>query len=215
MLTRGDGLVRGGGAIAKKRKRMVPRRPPSPIRTATGLRWEVEAVLQTRDGKHGKEYLVRWKGYTDSANSWISELPAYFRAGYKGTVDLVSSDDCSSEDSSSEDSSSEDSSSEDSSSEDSSSEDSSSEYVKGESAEEEESGGEDSRGAPEDTSVYVLHAAPQPLPPLPPLLPAPAFALELPVAPALASIDVSLPPSAAGAPFTISFNVSFTRSDSA
>ena len=170
---------------------MVPRRPPSPIRTATGLRWEVEAVLQTRDGKNGKEYLVRWKGYTESANSWISELPPYFKANYMGLVDLVSTDDCSSESSSSEDSSSEDSSSS---------------YV-GESAD--ESADEQSEGEPEDTSVYVL-AAP---PPLPPPLPAPAFIFD-PAAPALASIDVSLPASAAGAPFRVSFNISFTRSDS-
>ena len=35
--------------------------------------WEVEAVLDTRKRGRRKEYLVKWMGYPDSHNQWISE----------------------------------------------------------------------------------------------------------------------------------------------
>jgi len=36
--------------------------------------WQVEKILKTRKNRHGAvEHLVKWFGYTDKYNSWVSE----------------------------------------------------------------------------------------------------------------------------------------------
>ncbi len=32
--------------------------------------YEVEAILADQQGKQGREYFIKWKGYPDSENSW-------------------------------------------------------------------------------------------------------------------------------------------------
>ncbi|KAJ1464076.1 hypothetical protein T484DRAFT_1871197, partial [Baffinella frigidus] len=62
-------------------KNHTPRRPPpAPIKArTTHLLYEVEKVVDVRMGKWGPEYLVKWKGYRTSDNTWIDEIPPFFR----------------------------------------------------------------------------------------------------------------------------------------
>ena len=51
--------------------------------------WEVSKVLAARETGGEREYLVRWEGFTERANSWMTEemldspqlVNEYFRAG--------------------------------------------------------------------------------------------------------------------------------------
>ena len=52
--------------------------PPKPIKDDE-LLYEVKRVLSARMGRHGPEYLVQWKGYSHDEDTWISELPSFFR----------------------------------------------------------------------------------------------------------------------------------------
>ena len=52
--------------------------PPKPIKDDE-LLYEVKQVLSARMGRHGPEYLVRWKGYSHDEDTWISELPPFFK----------------------------------------------------------------------------------------------------------------------------------------
>jgi hypothetical protein len=52
--------------------------PPKPIKDDE-LLYEVKQVLSARMGRHGPEYLVQWKGYSHDEDTWISELPSFFR----------------------------------------------------------------------------------------------------------------------------------------
>ena len=36
--------------------------------------WKVEKVIKTRKRKGVKEYYVKWLGFPDSFNSWVTEL---------------------------------------------------------------------------------------------------------------------------------------------
>jgi transposase InsO family protein len=60
-------------------------RPPPDIVEGEDEHYEVETVLQSRltPNRRGVQYLVKWKGYPDSENSW---LPA---SGMKHATDLV------------------------------------------------------------------------------------------------------------------------------
>jgi len=60
-------------------------RPPPDIVEGEDEHYEVEIVLQSRltPNRRGVQYLVKWKGYPDSENSW---LPA---SGMKHATDLV------------------------------------------------------------------------------------------------------------------------------
>ena len=33
--------------------------------------FEIEAIVNHRDGRNGREYLVKWLGWTDRHNSWV------------------------------------------------------------------------------------------------------------------------------------------------
>ena len=59
--------------------------PPPEIIDNEDEHYEVETILNTQPtpNKYGIQYLVRWKGYPDSENSWI---PA---SGIKHATDLV------------------------------------------------------------------------------------------------------------------------------
>jgi hypothetical protein len=52
--------------------------PPKPIKDDE-LLYEVKRVLSARMGRNGPEYLVQWKGYSHDEDTWISELPSFFR----------------------------------------------------------------------------------------------------------------------------------------
>jgi hypothetical protein len=52
---------------------------PTPILVQGELLWEVEKVVKSRVGRFGREYWVKWKGFSTGKNSWISDLPPYFQ----------------------------------------------------------------------------------------------------------------------------------------
>ncbi|KAJ1465634.1 hypothetical protein T484DRAFT_1864056 [Baffinella frigidus] len=70
MLVRSDGVVRT--------RKVAPRGPPRPIGKGGHL-YEIEEVVNARNGKFGREYLVKWRGYGSKENMWISELPSFFK----------------------------------------------------------------------------------------------------------------------------------------
>jgi hypothetical protein len=85
MLTRADYRWSCGGYHHRAHKPPVQRpkkqrkaEKPTPI-VDKGLMYEVSKVLDIRKGVWGSEYLVSWRGYAASEDSWISELPKFFR----------------------------------------------------------------------------------------------------------------------------------------
>lgn len=86
MIIRSDGLAfkRPVRACAKRtqgqaKSSYVPPRSaaPTPI-VKNDVFYEVEKVIDIKMGKYGKQYFVKWEGYPESDNSWISTLPPYF-----------------------------------------------------------------------------------------------------------------------------------------
>lgn len=69
MLVRSDGFVR-----SKK----PHRKAPAPI-VKKHLLYEIEKVVNARDGKYGREYFVKWRGYKSIENTWIGDLPPFFK----------------------------------------------------------------------------------------------------------------------------------------
>ena len=66
-------------ARAAERLRCATVDRPSPI-SAGELYYEVDDVLKTRIGKNRVvQYFVTWTGYSSVHNSWIEDLPAFFR----------------------------------------------------------------------------------------------------------------------------------------
>jgi hypothetical protein len=47
----------------------IPTKPP-PIKIDSDEEWEVEEILDSRIQKRVLQYLVKWKGYTISDNTW-------------------------------------------------------------------------------------------------------------------------------------------------
>jgi hypothetical protein len=68
-------LVRGDGKKRTREKRSAA--PPAPI-VAKHLLYEIEKVVDTREGNWGTEYYVKWRGYRSSENMWISDIPVFF-----------------------------------------------------------------------------------------------------------------------------------------
>lgn len=68
-------LVRGDGKKRTREKRSAA--PPAPI-VAKHLLYEIEKVVDTRKGKWGTEYFVKWRGYSSTENMWISDIPVFF-----------------------------------------------------------------------------------------------------------------------------------------
>ena len=54
--------------------------PPIPIRSGENgpLLYEIERVLDWQMTRHGMQYLVRWKGYSSSQDSWTPDVPSHF-----------------------------------------------------------------------------------------------------------------------------------------
>jgi hypothetical protein len=52
---------------------------PSPIVGEEFVCYEVEKVLDSKIGDIGRIYYVQWKGYSSVYNSWIEDLPPYFK----------------------------------------------------------------------------------------------------------------------------------------
>jgi hypothetical protein len=94
MLIRGDGYrhtTRSGRKYSKygKASGMKSKRSsgiPRPIRTQGDLLWEVEEVIASRMGCFGREYLVKWRGFSARENSWTTDLPPYFQKIQKWSV---------------------------------------------------------------------------------------------------------------------------------
>ena len=84
MLVRSDGVVRQ----CKSRYRMAA---PAPIVTKH-LLYEIEKVINARNGKWGREYFVKWRGYKSKDNSWIGELPSFFKKTSRFYIDSASDD---------------------------------------------------------------------------------------------------------------------------
>ena len=59
---------------------------PAPIVTDKFTRYEVEKVLGSKVVEVGRMYYVKWAGYSSKWNSWIEELPVYFKTS-KATYD--------------------------------------------------------------------------------------------------------------------------------
>lgn len=51
---------------------------PDPIFKNGHHLFEVEKLIETRLGSHGEEFLVKWKGYPHSDNTWIDTIPDFF-----------------------------------------------------------------------------------------------------------------------------------------
>ena len=48
--------------------------PPPPLQIQDGHKeYEVEAILNHRKRRGKVQYLVKWKGYADHENSWVTE----------------------------------------------------------------------------------------------------------------------------------------------
>ena len=46
---------------------------PEPIWVEDGPEYEVERILEHRARRSGVQYLIRWKGYDPSEDSWLPE----------------------------------------------------------------------------------------------------------------------------------------------
>ncbi len=75
MLVRSDGFVRQDKSVRSKRQR---RKAPAPI-VKKHLLYEIEKVVDARNGIYGREYFVKWRGYRSSENMWIGDPPPFFR----------------------------------------------------------------------------------------------------------------------------------------
>ena len=73
MLVRSDGFVR-----RKKSQHHMAAPAPAPI-VKKHLLYEIEKVVDAREGDWGREYFVKWRGYKTRENSWIGELPSFFK----------------------------------------------------------------------------------------------------------------------------------------
>jgi hypothetical protein len=51
---------------------------PTPVKDDS-LLYEVEKVIDARQGRLGPEYLVKWEGYSSKHNSWIDDIPSFFK----------------------------------------------------------------------------------------------------------------------------------------
>ncbi len=76
MLVRSDGFVRKDKSVRSK----CPKRKtaPAPI-VKKHLLYEIEKVVDARNGIYGREYYVKWRGYRSSENMWIADLPPFFK----------------------------------------------------------------------------------------------------------------------------------------
>lgn len=50
----------------------APSSPPPPVQVGSDVEYEIEKLLSKRKRGRGWQYLVKWKGYPDHDNSWIS-----------------------------------------------------------------------------------------------------------------------------------------------
>jgi hypothetical protein len=75
MLVRSDGFVRKYKSVRSK----CPKRKtaPAPI-VKKHLLYEIQKVVDARNGVHGREYFVKWRGYPSCENMWIGDLPPFF-----------------------------------------------------------------------------------------------------------------------------------------
>jgi hypothetical protein len=64
--------------VVKKNTKTHPK-APSPIVGEEFVCYEVEKVLDSKIGDIGRIYYVQWKGYSSVYNSWIEDLPPYFK----------------------------------------------------------------------------------------------------------------------------------------
>ena len=81
VLVRSDGVHFMRKSPRVSGKSTVLCQAPTPLRNVEGERlYEIEKVVRTRVGKHGAEYLINWAGYQSSENSWVDELPSYFKS---------------------------------------------------------------------------------------------------------------------------------------
>jgi len=81
VLVRSDGVHFTRKSPRVSGKSTVLCQAPTPLRNVGGERlYEIEKVVRTRVGKHGAEYLIKWAGYQSSENSWIDDLPSYFKS---------------------------------------------------------------------------------------------------------------------------------------
>ena len=79
MLVRSDGFVRKDKSVRSK----CPKRKtaPAPI-VKKHLLYEIEKVVDARNGVHGREYFVKWRGYNSCENMWIGDLPPFFHKSH-------------------------------------------------------------------------------------------------------------------------------------
>jgi hypothetical protein len=87
MLLRSDYKWAADGGHRLQTLRKPPRKAqrnaekPTPI-VDKGLMYEIQSVVKSRTGPWGPQYLVHWRGYSQSENSWIGELPVFFKKQY-------------------------------------------------------------------------------------------------------------------------------------
>ena len=97
-------LVRLDGRIFKSNKKKTPIKKstrlgkekrtcdvaPRPI-IKKDVFYEVERVIASKIHKGGRLYLVKWAGYDSDENSWIDELPEFFKNRNGTSMELLQS----------------------------------------------------------------------------------------------------------------------------